>query len=240
VQGLTIVGVTSEGKSSTEKWVEQQGAEYAYAYDSGGSLSRYFGVGGIPNAVLVDPSGTVVWQGHPGNLTGSIIEKALDGALEKPMWEWPAETKKLKGYLKKESYAKALAEAGKLEGPYKGLVEAQIAGKLVAVEKAREAGDFLGAETKGEQGKKHLKGLPEADQIEMILKEIAKDPEAKRVMKGQKKLAAVMADVAEIQSKGKAKKLKAALKELCDDYPDTIVDAEAKDAIGMLRKRFKV
>jgi len=232
--------VTSEGKSSTEKWVEQQEAKYAYAYDAGGSLSRYFGVSGIPNAVLIDPSGTVVWQGHPGSLTGGIIKKALDGALEKPMWEWPAATKKLKGYLMKDSYAKALAEAGKLEGPYKGLVEAQIAGKLSAVVKAREAGDFLGAQTKGQQGKKHLKGLPEVDQIEVILKELAKDPEAKRVLKGQKKLADVMADVAEIQSKSKAKKLKAELKELCDDYPGTIVDTEARDAIGMLRKRYKV
>lgn len=232
--------MTSESKSSTEPWIERHEASYPYAYDKKGSLKRYFGVRGIPNAVLVDPGGTVVWQGHPASLTGRIIEKALDGALEKPMWEWPKDTKKLQNYLRKGSYAKALQEAGKLEGPYKDLVTAQIAGKLASIKTARENGDYLGAKNKGDLAMKQLKGLPETDEIALILKEIAKDPEAKRIMKGQKKLADVQAEIMEIQSKGKAKKMLTQLEDLRELYAGTIIETEAKDAMAMLRNRWKV
>ena len=68
-----MVGVTSEGESQTEPWVESKGARYAYAYDRGGKLSRALGVTGIPNAVLVDPSGTILWQGNPGSLTNELV-----------------------------------------------------------------------------------------------------------------------------------------------------------------------
>ena len=230
--------MTSEGKSTTEKWVEQQEAEYAYAYDSSGSLGRYFGVRGIPNAVLVDPSGTVVWQGHPASLTEGIIKKALVGAIKEPLWEWPAQTKKLRSYLKKNAYAKALEEAGKFEGPYSDLVAALVAGKLKAIKKSQAAGDFLGTQRGGELALKHLKGLPEGDEIAAILKELSANADAKRVIKGQKKLADVMDDVAKIQSKGKAKKMLAKLEDLCQDYPGTIIDRQARNAMAMIRERY--
>lgn len=239
-KGLTIVGVTSESKSSTEPWIEQHQASYPYAYDKKGSLMRYFGARGYPSAVLIDPSGTVVWQDHPARLTGSIIEKALVGAFERPLWEWPSETKKLQGYLKKGNYAKALDEAGKHEGPYKDIVTAQIAAKLDAVKSARESGDFLGAKNKGDLALKQLKGLPETDEIAVILKEIAKDPEAKRVMKGQKKLAGVQAEISEIKSKSKAKKMLTELEDLRELYAGTIIETEAKSAMAELRNRYKV
>ena len=88
-RGLTVLGVTSEGAGSTEPWIDEKGARYAYAYDKGGQLSRWFGVSGIPHAALVDPMGEVVWTGHPGKLDSKLVEQSLAGALAKPVWAWP-------------------------------------------------------------------------------------------------------------------------------------------------------
>ena len=38
------------------------------AYDPDARLHEYFGVHGIPHAILVDAAGTVVWRGHPARL----------------------------------------------------------------------------------------------------------------------------------------------------------------------------
>ena len=75
-RGLVVLGVTSETtkKPDTEKFVAKHGARYPYAYDPGGRLQKAFDVLGIPAAALVDPSGRVVWRGHPSGLTDEILE----------------------------------------------------------------------------------------------------------------------------------------------------------------------
>ena len=98
-KGLTIIGVTGEGKGDTEKWVESKGAEYPYGYDKGGKIRSYFGVTGIPHAVLIDPTGTIVWRGNPGGLSNATIEASLGGALAEPLWKWPDAAKKVRQAL---------------------------------------------------------------------------------------------------------------------------------------------
>lgn len=230
--------MTNEGERDTVAWVEQHQAAYAYAYDKKGSLMRYFGVKGIPHAVLVDANGTIVWRGHPGSLEPSIIEKALVGALEKPVWGWPDETKKARQYLAKRQYAKALEEARKVEGPYADLITARITAKVTAVERAAQAGDYLAATEKGEAALDELKGLPETEKIEAILADIKAKPEAKHIIKGQKKLADLKEEIAGIGgSKRKAEKLLKELEELADDYEGTIVATQVADEISALRER---
>ena len=73
-QGLTVLSGTSEGAKKTERWVERNGYEPAYAYDKKSTLARYFGVRGIPDAVLVDGLGNVVYRGHPARVTDSMLE----------------------------------------------------------------------------------------------------------------------------------------------------------------------
>jgi len=54
---------------------------YAVAIDAKDELSKVFGIKGIPHALLVDPSGTIVWEGHPSSLKESQIEKVLTSGL---------------------------------------------------------------------------------------------------------------------------------------------------------------
>ena len=120
-KGLSILALTSEGAADTEKWVKDKGVTYPYAYDKGGKLSNWFGVSGIPHAVLLDSNGTVVWKGHPASLPMETLEAALSTALTVPLYDWSGAAKAARAFLQKGQYAKALAAAQKLkpedEGP---------------------------------------------------------------------------------------------------------------------------
>ena len=51
--------------------------KYSVASDPSGSLAQYFGVRGIPTAVLVDAQGMVKWTGHPMELNEGKIKSLL-------------------------------------------------------------------------------------------------------------------------------------------------------------------
>jgi uncharacterized protein YktA (UPF0223 family) len=191
--------VTSEGESQTEPWVESKGARYPYAYDPGGKLSRELGVSGIPAAFLVDPTGKIVWQGHPGNLDNATVEKHLEGALTRPIYEWSGSAKKVKQAFLKGDFAKALDEAAKLaeDDPFgeevAGIVRGILEGRMASYEAALERGDILKAYEGFKGISKGLKGLPEEERVKEALKAISKDKEMKATMKAQEKLAELSA-----------------------------------------------
>ena len=241
-KGLSVLGVTDEGASDTEKWVATKGVKYAYAYDKGGKLARHFGVQGIPHAVLIDATGTVVWAGHPGELQEGKIAASPQGALSKPLWEWSPAAKGVKGALQKRSFKSALDQAAKLGeadgGPeilasIQGIVGARAAGLRASFEQ----GDFLGAPAGAQAVQKELVGLPEADEAAKMLASIAADKSAQNVMKGQQKIAKVRAG-----ENTKRKEISAsieALRKIKKDYPGTFVEKEADDLIAQLSERTK-
>jgi len=47
---------------------------------SGSNAKSLYGVRGIPAACLIDPSGKVVWSGHPNSLSSGKVKSALKGA----------------------------------------------------------------------------------------------------------------------------------------------------------------
>jgi len=76
---LALVGVTSESEQGILDLAEVK-VEFASALDPKGRLSAAAGVTSIPSILLVDPAGTVRYQGHPAALT----EAYLQGWLQKP------------------------------------------------------------------------------------------------------------------------------------------------------------
>lgn len=241
-KGLTVLGVTSEGASDTEKWVETKGAKYAYAYDKGGKLARHFGVQGIPHAVLVDATGTVVWKGHPGELNEGKISSSLQGAFAKPLWEWTPAAKGVKGALVKRAYKSALDQAVKLGeadgGPeILSAIQGMVGSRATALQASFDKGDFLGAQTSAQVLQKEFAGLPEGDKATKMLADIAADKNAQTVMKGQQKVAKVRAG-----ENGKEKEIVASidsLRKIKKDYPGTFVETEADDLIAWLNERSK-
>lgn len=239
-KGLSILAVTDEGVGETEKWIRSKGAQYAYAYDKGGKLSRHFGVQGIPHAVLVDATGTVVWKGHPAKLDERTLEQALAGALSKPLYEWSAAAAGVKSAFVKQSYKSALEQAQKLGegdgGPelvkaIQGVVDSCVGNMKAAYEK----GNFLGARSQATELSKSLAGLPELATATQMLADIAASKEALEVIKGQEKVAKLRAG-----KLSKRKEIQAAvesLQKLAKEHSGTYVETEANELIRELGER---
>lgn len=235
-QGLSIIGVTSETAASTEPWIAEHGVKYAYGYDKGSKLFSYVGATGYPNSVLFDPTGKAVWQGHPGGLDNSTIEKALVGALPKLPWEWEPALQPAAQLLTKRQYAKALAEAEKAGEPGKVLVDAvrgMVRSRVAALKAAKEAGDYLTVVDEAKPLAKDLAGLPEAAEVAAIDKAVADDKHAAKIVQGQKQVREIL------EQKIKKRDLPNVLKKLekiQTDLPDTAAARDAAKAIEKLRR----
>lgn len=232
--------MTGEGKKETEPWIEAKHVSYAYAYDKGGKLAGKLGVSGIPHAFLVDPQGKIVWEGHPGSLSEAVVEKALAGALPKPLFEFPAAAAGVKSALVKRNYAAALAEAQKLgaegaelERDVQGLVRARVQ----AMKSALESGDLLGAQEAASALKKELEGLPEAGEPGPVLARIEADKNADKLIAAQKKVRAIREQ--RLGKKGELEKAVADLRRIAKDLPGSFAAGEAEELAGILEKRQK-
>lgn len=62
---LVIKSISNEPEDIVRPFVEQAGYTYPIAIDTQGRTANAVGVRGIPFGMLVDPSGVVVWEGHP-------------------------------------------------------------------------------------------------------------------------------------------------------------------------------
>jgi len=232
--------VTSEGEGQTTPWIEKHGARYAYGYDKGGKLKTALGVGGIPAAVLVDPSGTIVWQGHPSSLTNAIVAKAVTGAIPTPIYEWGKSAKDIKKSFLKGDYAKAIKAADKLA--LDETIGEEIAAMLRGVVSKRatgyasdlERGDVLKAHDGAKAFLKAIKGLPEEEVLEALVKKILKDKELKAVLKVQGKLADILAS--EVKKKKDCQNNLKRLKSLLEDHEGTFTGGLIEAAIADYRK----
>ena len=77
-RGLLVVGVSDEPNAVIKKFQQEVPMDYAVATDTGGRLNKKMEVSSIPTAFLVNKSGEIVWEGHPGKLTDADIEKILE------------------------------------------------------------------------------------------------------------------------------------------------------------------
>jgi hypothetical protein len=232
--------VTDEGKKDTEPWIESKGVKYAYAYDKGGKLKGKLGVSGIPHAFLVDATGTVIWEGHPAELQPAQIEKAVTGALTKPMWEWPASAKETRTALLKHKYADALASAAKLTdadgGPaIKASIQGMIASRVNGMKTALTAGNFLSASEAATELSEQLTGLPELSDAKTVADTIKANKDAPAIIKAQKTIRE-----AKNQKLAKAKEMDKAIadmRKIAKDMPGTFAETEAKAFADELDKR---
>lgn len=234
--------MTSESKSDTEPFIEKTRAAYAYAYDKSGKVARYFGVSGIPHAFLIDPTGTVVWEGHPARLSEETIQSSLAGALKRPLFDWPPASKSVAQSVVHGDLADALEKAGKLseadEGPQivaevRGIIE----GRLKAAESSLSEGDLLGAKTSGEELVKGLKGLPEQERAQKVLDSVESHADAKAILGAQEKIAKVRE-----KDPSKRKELERALedmKKITSELPGTYAAKQAEAYMAELRDKLR-
>jgi hypothetical protein len=228
--------VTGEGQGPTDKWVAKTDAKFAYGYDKGSQLGRWFGVRGIPHAVLIDPNGVIVWRGNPSTLKAKTIEPHLEGALSRPISDWPESASKVVKQLGKREYKKALGEAEKLDGEERTDILASLDslfnGKRNAVEGWMKTADYLAVEEYGKAYAKQLKGLPQGDAIKDVLDRLDDDDDAQDMLDAQRKVAKLMSGKIKKSQRNKVKKQ---LQAIAARFPDGGAGRDAKAALMKLR-----
>lgn len=191
--GLTVLGVTDQPKSSTERFIADAGAQYGYAFDRSGSLLRTLEIETFPTAVLIDPGGTVVWTGHTSELTDLQVKDSLEGAFKDPVWEWPRSTRGAVRELKKRRYGRALAALGDASDPEveeaRQALRSIVRMRMERFEERRDVGDWLGAKRLAEELVREMDGLTdEQGHAEWFLDSLRGNDEAHRVIRLQEKL----------------------------------------------------
>jgi thiol-disulfide isomerase/thioredoxin len=77
--GLDVLGLTKVTKSSTDEkvaeFIKSKNMTYPVAKENG-SATQYFGVSGVPAAVVIK-EGVVVWRGHPARLSEAQLKAWL-------------------------------------------------------------------------------------------------------------------------------------------------------------------
>ena len=81
---VRMIGLSDETAAKVKPFVTEMGAqmEYRVGLASKETHAAYMeGIDGIPHAFLIDASGTVLWQGHPGQISGPL-EQAVSGKFD--------------------------------------------------------------------------------------------------------------------------------------------------------------
>ena len=217
-KGLTVVGVSAQGKGAVEAFIEEFGVEYPTVTAKMASIQP-FRSGGVPHAHLIDTDGRILWSGHPGELPDAKIEEAIEGTKILP--DWPDSLKAVKKAFLKDKYMDALLKLEK--AVQKGDLEADDAdaaegiqawiewyGKRAlegAVKDQAEGRHYeaaQGFELVADLYKKH----PYATEAEAGLKELLSDPDRKKEVKAGAKLAKILVEIADEKPKKALKKLK--------------------------------
>lgn len=80
-KGLQFIGISLDNdQAKMKKVVAESGFTWPQYYDGGGwknKLAVEWGIKSIPATYIIDPTGKVVWKGHPGN-----IDKPLEKAFK--------------------------------------------------------------------------------------------------------------------------------------------------------------
>ncbi len=209
---------------------------YGYAYDKGAKLFGKLGFSGLPSAVLLDPYGSIVWKGHPGELDESIVKRSLSGSLSKPLFDWPDDAKVARKAFAAGQVAKAIAEAKKLGAPGAELatsLEEHAASSAKALAALYEEGDYLAVETRGALFAKRLADLPQATEIESVLAKLRANEQAQPILGAQKRVQKLTSGKIK---KGEIPKLRQELEKIAAQFPDSAAARDAKLAIIQITK----
>ena len=244
-KGVVFIGLTDEPKPTVEPFVSQMNMTYAVG---GGSMSgRAYGVSGIPHAFIVDPSGVVVWEGHP---MGGLEEAVEEQLMKTP----PASADKEKDpaqeildrvgeEIQKRNYVAAaehLAEVAtdgagpdikrRVEGYRAALAKAAVK-SLADAEQRASGGAYYEASVLLETAAKLAPGTDTAKRAEARLAELLADEKARPAIEQGRETAAAEA-LARLETKQAgmaAAEVAAALDEIASKWPGTKAGREAAE-----------
>lgn len=197
-KGLRILAISKEPPEKLKPFIEERGITYpvgiAKAWDD-------YGSGGIPRAYLIDPSGEVVWTGHPAGLKDSTIEKHLRKTKDFWIRDVHPAVRSAASAFEKGKMTDAAAKAKELrsqEGAERRVITdadhvlARVTAVKAFFQGRADAAFAIGDYDKGidhlERIEKYFAGSDDADAAAKKIAELEKDPEVKKEMAASKKL----------------------------------------------------
>lgn len=214
-KGLIILGVANEARSAVDAFVTSTEAKYPFLIESSDTRSIYE-VKSIPSAVLIGPSGRILWTGHPGNLTEASIEEHLAGVRLLPDLSGPLAA--VGKALAKDQFASARSKAEK-STTHKDEETAAAAtavcewidwfgtATLEGAAKDLEAGRFYEAWLGFDLIASGYKGLDIAKEAEAQADAITDDKERKKAVEAGQKYDKLMLEIADLSAKKAVRKL---------------------------------
>lgn len=231
-RGLSIVSVTNDPPEKAEPWVEKNHMEYAYGYDPGGKLQSHFGVNSIPHAILVDAFGNIIWRGHPMQMPVEMIERAIDGAMTKPVWEWPEAARPVARSLWSGDW-KAAAAMGSETPAALQILEERGTAAVAQFDRLVARKDFVAAMAFGKGLVDGLGDLAAGATLAKKLSELEADPAAKCEIEAETRYAAFEKEALEARKVSVLEELKPKLEALVKDFEGT---GAAKKALELLAR----
>jgi peroxiredoxin len=76
--GLAVVAVSNESEERIRSRIEAAGMDYPVARLTGSAVDDAYRIRAVPQAFLIDRAGTLVWRGHPSNLTEEHVAALLE------------------------------------------------------------------------------------------------------------------------------------------------------------------
>ena len=145
-----------------------------------------------PYAMLVGPSGTILFQGDPRKMDEALITDALPTALQVPLYDCPVEVGGAKTAFHSGKQAEALSKA-EADPKIKEAVRAVIDGRVERLREAAKIGDWMSLDDHGGDLADAIKSLPEEAELRELLKELKSNKEAKKALKAQRQIAKLFA-----------------------------------------------
>jgi thiol-disulfide isomerase/thioredoxin len=251
-KGVVFMSLTNEPKATVEPFAKEM--KMVYPVGCGSQAGGAYGVRGIPHAFIIDPSGTVAWEGHPM----ADLDKALEAQLAKtPPVMMSAQDKaaalavleKAEAAIEQQQYVAAAALLAKLaradddpevkarfEAAGKALAD-RAAACLADGRKKMVAKEYLDASVALSEAQAVAPGSEQATQAEALLKVLMDDPKTKAAIEQGRRERDAAALAAEIEKRGDRDP--AALLKLLDDlaarFPDTQAGKAAAEKARAMR-----
>lgn len=232
--------MTGGFKEQTTEWVRRRGVKYPYADDSTYSLAGPFDIFGLPHAILVAPTGEVVFSGPSDEITEDMIKARLPGALKKPLCELPDTVAPVRDALVKGDFTAAETAWSKLAADVEGRADAEAAMKglfelrLKGLEAAVKAGDLFGASEAAAALLPHVATKPEAKaRVDAATAAIKAAPNAEPRLAAQRRLRELTTPPA---SEEDGKKALEEAQRILKDQSGTPLAAPAERAVRFLKR----
>ena len=238
-KGAVFISLTDEDRKTVEPFAREMKMDYAVG--GGSKTSGVYGVRGIPHAFIVDPSGTVAWEGHP--MAG--LDRALEEQLKKtpPSKMAPRDQAAALALLdlvtkalEKQDFAGAAELLAKIPNAdddpavKKGADEArrvlaEVAAKDLAEAEARiEAKEYYEASVALERVPRLAPGSEEARRAEAKRTELMGDEKIRPVIeqgRRERRAADMLAAIGKGEKNMTPERLLKELGDLADKFPDT-------------------